>query len=66
MCNLFGVTLFDSCVVNWSRGEGYMYPQYMCILLYVTLIWCNRYFIDVLSTGVEGICILSICAFLYM
>ena len=30
-----------------------MYPQYMCILLYVTLIWCNRYFIDVLSIGVE-------------
>ena len=24
-----------------------MYPQYMCILLYVTLLWCNRYFIDV-------------------
>ena len=43
-----------------------MYPPYMCILLYVTLIWCNRYFIDVLSIGVEDICILSICAFFYM
>ena len=39
-----------------------MYPQFMCILLYVILIWYNRYFIDVLSTGVEGIFILSICA----
>ena len=41
-----------------------MYPQYMCILLYVTLIWCNGiseiyylvqwYSIDVLSIGSGG------------
>ena len=43
-----------------------MYAQYMCILVYVTLIWCNEYSIDVLSIGVGGICILSICAFCYM
>ena len=29
-----------------------MYPQYMCIVLYVTPVWCNWYFIDVLSIGV--------------
>ena len=34
--------------------------------LYVTVIWCNRYSIDLLSIGVGGICILSICAFCYM
>ena len=26
-----------------------MYPQYMCILLYVILILCNSYFIHLLS-----------------
>ena len=29
-----------------------MYSQYMCILLYVTLIWCKWYSIDLLSIGV--------------
>ena len=53
-----------------------MYPQYMYILLYVIVIWCNGiseiyylvqwYSIDVLSIEVGGICILSICAFCYM
>ena len=45
-----------------------MYPQYMCILLYVIVIWCNRYFRDLLSIGVwgRGRCILSICAFCYI
>ena len=31
-----------------------MYPQYMCILLYVKLMWCNVYSIDLLSIGVVG------------
>ena len=39
MWKLFGVMVFHRSIVNW-RG-GLMYPQYMCILLYVTLIWCN-------------------------
>ena len=36
---LFGVTVFHRFIVNWSGG--YMYPQYIWILLYVTLICCN-------------------------
>ena len=40
MCKLFGVTVFQRSIVNWSGG-GLMYAQYMCILLNVTLIWCN-------------------------
>ena len=36
--NLFGV-VFHRSIVNWSGGD--MYPQYMCILIYVKLIWCN-------------------------
>ena len=39
MSKLCGVMLFNRSIVNWSGG--YMYPQYMCIVLYVTLIWCN-------------------------
>ena len=31
-----------------------MYPQYMCILLYVKVIWCNGILRDLLSIGVEG------------
>ena len=41
-----------------------MYPQYMCILLYVILIWCNgisERYCQLLE--LEGRCILSICAF---
>ena len=29
-----------------------MYPQYMCILLYVTLIWCNGIFHRCIVIGV--------------
>ena len=44
-----------------------MYHQYMCILPYVKVIWYNSYSIDILSIGVGGTCILSICAsFLYV
>ena len=38
MHTLFCVMVFHRCIVNWS---GFMYPKYMCILLYVTLMWCN-------------------------
>ena len=50
-----------------SIGEGYIYPQYMCILLYVKLIWCSNipYIYSQLLWGRER-CILSICAFCYM
>ena len=51
MCNLFGVTLFHTSIVQLEWG-GMMYPQYMCILLYVIDIWCKWYFIDLLSIGV--------------
>ena len=54
-----------------------MYPQYMCILLYVIVFWCyfigivnwrGGYIRDLLSIGVVGggRCICSICAFCYM
>ena len=43
-----------------------MYPKYMCIMLYMKVIWCNAipYIYFQLEWG--GICILGICAFCYM
>ena len=34
---------------------GYMYPHYMCILLYVKLIWCNLFHRSIVnwSLGVD-------------
>ena len=67
MWHLFGVTVFHRCIVNWRWGEGYMHPQYMCILLYVIVIWCNGipYIYCQLEWGVR--CILSIlCILLYV
>ena len=43
-----------------------MYPQYMCILLYVTLIWCNIFHRSLVNWNEGGRCILSICALCYM
>ena len=37
MWNLFGVVVFQRCMVNW----GDVCHGYMCILLYVKLIWCS-------------------------
>ena len=37
MLNLFGVVVFHRSMVSWGP-EG---PWYMCILLYVKLMWCS-------------------------
>ena len=39
MLNVFGVLVFHTSMVNCRRG--YMCLSYMCILLYVQLIWCS-------------------------
>ena len=39
MLNLCKVVVFHRSMVNW--GWGYVCPVYMCILLYVKLIWCS-------------------------
>ena len=38
MCDLCGVVVFYTSMVDW---RGYICPKYMCILLYVKLIWCS-------------------------
>ena len=60
MLNLFSEVVFHRCMVNWRRG-----PWYMCILLYVKLLWCSG--IPYIYCQLEGwyICP-NICAFCYM
>ena len=36
MGNLIGVVVLHRSMVNWRRG-----PWYMCIFLYVKVIWCS-------------------------
>ena len=38
LLKLLGVVVFHRSMVNW---RGYICPKYMCILLYVKLIWCS-------------------------
>ena len=61
MLNLFGVVVFHTSMVNWKRGG----PWYMCIVLYVKLLWCNS--IPYIYGQLEGsTSALSICAFCYL
>ena len=60
MFNLWGVVVFHRCIVNWRRG-----PWYMCILLYVKLLWCSG-IPDIRGQLVGGTSALNICAFCYM
>ena len=64
MCNLFGVMVFQRSIVNWSGGKDVS-------SVYVHSAICDTYVvqwysIDLLSIGVGGTCILSICVFCYM
>ena len=64
MLNVFAVVVFHTSMVNWRRG-----PWYMCILLFVKLIWCSSipYIYGQLEGGlVGGTSAQSICAFSYM
>ena len=62
MWNFCGVAVLHRSMVNW---RGYICPKYMCILLYVTHIWCSGipYTYGQLEGGTSA---LSICAFCYM
>ena len=61
MLNVFGVVVFHRSMVNWRRGSWYM-----CILLYVKLIWCSIIPSILWSIRVGGISAISTCAFCYM
>ena len=40
MSKLFAVVVFQRSVLNW---RGYICLWYMCIFLYVKLIWCGSF-----------------------
>ena len=40
ICDTYLVSCYSIDVLSIGMW-GYMYPKYMCILLYITLIWCN-------------------------
>ena len=52
MLNLFSVVVFHRSYGHClEEGTG---PWYMCILLYVKLLWCSDYSIHLWSIGGEG------------
>ena len=40
---LFDVVVFQRSMLNWSRGVGSICHGYMCIVLYMKLMWCNGF-----------------------
>ena len=50
--HLFGVVVLHRSLVNWE----YICLQYMCILLYVNLIWCSG-FPEIYAQLEEGVCL---------
>ena len=60
MLNLFGVVVFDRSMVNWRRR-----PWYMCILVYVILLWCSS-ISYIYGHWWGGTSALSICGFCYV
>ena len=63
MGNLFGVVVLHGSIINW--GVGSIFLGYMCILLYMKLIWCSC-FPEVyaqLEEGVGSVCHDDLCIF---
>ena len=68
MWNVVGVVVFQRCIVDWRKGVGSICHGYMCILLYMKLIWCNGFpeIYGQLEEGGMGSVCTGICAFFYM
>ena len=43
ICNLFGVMVFQRCMFDWRRRVGAICHGYMCIVLYMKLMWCTGF-----------------------
>ena len=41
MLNFCSVVVFHASMLNWRRRLASVYHGYMCILQYMTLIWCS-------------------------
>ena len=62
MWHWFSVVVFQQ-IYGWL-GRGYICHGYMCILLYVTLIWCSG--VPEMYGWLGGTSAMGICAFFYM
>ena len=62
---LICVMVFQTSMLDWRRGV-HLPSVYMCILLYVKLIWCNglAFSYDRLTGG--SICLQYVCALSYV
>ena len=68
MSNFCSVVVFQRSMLDWRRGMGSFCHGYMCILLYVKLIWCSG-FPEIYAWMEEGAwcqSAMGICAFFYM
>ena len=60
--------VFQRSMLDWRRGLGLICHGYMCIVLYMKLIWCNGFpeTCAHLEEGVGSICHGYMCIVLYM
>ena len=63
MSKLFGVVVFQISMLNW---RGYICLWYMCIFLYVKLIWCSSFseIYAQLEEGMQSVCHGNMCILL--
>ena len=64
--NIFGVLVFQRSMLNWRRGLGSICHRYMCIVLYMKLIWCIG-FPEIYACLEEGVqSVIGRCALCYI
>ena len=59
--------VFQTSMLKWRRGVGSICHGYMCIVLYMKLIWCNG-FPDIYAQVEEGVgqLAIGICTLCYL
>ena len=61
-CTKFGVAVLQTCMLDWRVS---IFHGYMCIVLYMKLIWCNG-FAEIYAQLEGAICHRYMCIVLYM
>ena len=62
--NLFGVMVLQRSMFDWRRGS--ICHGYMCIVLYMKLVWCNGFAEIYVLIGGGGQSAMGICALCYI
>ena len=69
MSNFCSVVVFQRSMLDWRRGKGSVCHGYMCILLYVRLIWCSGFpeiYAWLEEGGMGSVCHGYMCILLYV